>query len=77
MVEESVLVMPTVPAGGESSLVLPGELLASAGEGETWLTVAAELAADTAWAEAGHVVACAQFDCSGTAAGLTTAVRPR
>ena len=70
MVEESVLVMPTVPAGGESSLVLPSELLASAGEGETWLTVAAELAVDTAWAEAGHVVACAQFDCSGTAAVL-------
>ena len=48
--------------------MLPAELLASAGEGETWLTVAAELAADTAWAEAGHVVACAQFDCSGSAA---------
>ena len=73
MVEESVLVMPTVAAGGESSLVLPDELLASAGEGETWLTVAAELASDTAWGEAGHVVACAQFDCSGPAADVGAA----
>ena len=62
MVEESVLVVPTVPAGGESSLVLPDELLVPAGAGETWLTVAAELVADTAWGPAGHVVACAQFD---------------
>ncbi|HEY5785145.1 MAG TPA: glycoside hydrolase family 2 TIM barrel-domain containing protein [Microlunatus sp.] len=68
MVEESVLVMPVVPPGGESSLVLPDELLAPAGEGETWLTVAAELANDTSWAGAGHVVACAQFDCSAVAA---------
>ena len=77
MVEESVLVMPIVPAGGESSLVLPDELLAPAGEGETWLTVAAELAADTAWAPAGHVVACAQFDCSaGTSATAIEVVTP-
>ena len=62
MVEESVLVVPTVPAGGESSLVLPDELLVPAGAGETWLTVAAELVADTAWGPAGHVVACTQFD---------------
>ena len=37
------------------------------------MTVAAELAVDTAWAATGHAVACAQFDCSGrllvTAAG--------
>ncbi len=65
MVEESVLVVPSVPPGGESVLVLPDELLAPAGAGETWLTVAAELVADTPWGPAGHVVACAQFDRSG------------
>ena len=72
MVEESVLVVPTVAAGGWASLELPPELLAPAGVGETWLTVAAELAADTAWAEIGHVVACAQFDCSGPAPVATS-----
>jgi len=61
-VEESVLVMPVARPGESVSLELPEELLASAGSGETWLTVSAELAADTAWAPAGHVVATAQFD---------------
>lgn len=35
------------------------------GEGETWLTVRAELAEATAWADAGHVVAWRQFDLAG------------
>ncbi|HEY5980581.1 MAG TPA: glycoside hydrolase family 2 TIM barrel-domain containing protein [Microlunatus sp.] len=74
MVEESVLVMATVTAGGQASLDLPPELLASAGAGETWLTVAAELAVDTSWAEVGHVVACAQFDCSEPAPALASPI---
>ena len=45
---------------------LPEELATAAGPGETWLTVRAELAADTAWAEAGHVVAWQQFDLTPT-----------
>ncbi|WP_374009195.1 glycoside hydrolase family 2 TIM barrel-domain containing protein [Leifsonia sp. LS-T14] len=50
-----------LPAG-ESAVVrveLDEEVL-GAGSGELWLTVAAELAADTAWATAGHVVASSQ-----------------
>ena len=66
VVEESVLVMPVAGPGASVSLELPDELLAAAGEGETWLTVTAELAADTPWAPAGHVVAIAQFDRSAT-----------
>lgn len=62
MVEESVLMVPPVPAGESVDVELPVELLASAGDGETWLTLAAELIGDTAWASAGHVVARAQFD---------------
>lgn len=86
MIEDSVLMVPAIPAGESVDIELPAELLApagtsagssagdlagdpagksagdSAGGGETWLTVTAELAGDTAWAPAGHVVARAQFD---------------
>ena len=71
MVEDSVVVVPAVPPGESQDVELPVELLAAAGDGETWLTLTAELAADTAWASAGHVVARAQFDRSSTAAPIT------
>ena len=57
-----------VEAGGTGHLALPGALLEpavpeeSGQRVETWLTVRAELAADTVWAPAGHVVARAQRD---------------
>jgi beta-galactosidase len=74
MVEDSVLVVPPVAAGETGSVALPDELLASAGDGETWLTVTAELAADTAWAPVGHMVATAQFDRSSAPVGAATPV---
>ncbi len=64
-VAEVVLDVPVLAAGGYTEVGLPAELTgrdggAGAGSGETWLTVRAELAADTAWAPAGHVVAWSQ-----------------
>ncbi len=51
-----------VEAGETGHLALPATLLEPAVTGETWLTVRAELARDTGWAPAGHVVARAQRD---------------
>ena len=59
---ETILAPPVVAAGDEETVALPEKLATAAGPGETWLTVRAELAADTAWAAAGHVVGWAQFD---------------
>lgn len=56
----AALDVPAVPAGASATVALPADLLAPADQGETWLTVRAELAADTPWAPAGHVVARAQ-----------------
>ena len=44
------------------TLALPAALLEPAQAGETWLSVRAELAHDTPWAPAGHVVARTQCD---------------
>ncbi len=60
-VEESVLVVPRIAAGDTATVVLPASLLTPTGSGESWLTVRAELADDTSWAPAGHVVARSQF----------------
>jgi beta-galactosidase len=49
-----------VPAGGSAVLPAP-ELVASIGDAEVWLTVEAVLIDDAPWADAGHVVARAQF----------------
>ncbi|WP_434317768.1 glycoside hydrolase family 2 TIM barrel-domain containing protein [Leifsonia sp. P73] len=54
--------LPVVEAGGSVRLPLPAIPVAE--DAETWLTVTAVLAADTAWAPAGHVVARAQLDLS-------------
>lgn len=53
-----------VEAGADGSLDLPAEAMHVGEDGETWLSVEAVTAADSAWAEAGHVVARAQFDLS-------------
>ena len=63
-----MLTVPVAGPGEVTSAQLPAELLAPAGPGETWLTITAELAADTAWAPSGHVVASAQFDRSAAPA---------
>ncbi|HYP44866.1 MAG TPA: glycoside hydrolase family 2 TIM barrel-domain containing protein [Propionibacteriaceae bacterium] len=58
------------PVGpGESATLTLAEELVAVHRGESWLTVLAELAADTAWAEQGHVVARAQFRCSAVGSG--------
>ena len=66
---ETILTVPTLAAGEEGTVPLPDGLATAAGPGETWLTVRAELAADTAWAAAGHVVAREQFDLTPAHAG--------
>ena len=56
------LAVPAVAAGSSTTVEVPVELRKPADAGETWLTIRAELAADTPWAPAGHVVARAQYD---------------
>ncbi|HET9647026.1 MAG TPA: glycoside hydrolase family 2 TIM barrel-domain containing protein [Microlunatus sp.] len=67
---EATLEVPAVAAGDRVEIELPEVLAAESAEdgSERWLTIRAELAADTAWAPAGHVVAWAQHT-------LTTAAR--
>ena len=60
-VAEVVVEVPTISAGHHVALALPDDLVV-AGSGETWLTVRAELAEGTAWADRGHEVALGQFD---------------
>ncbi|SDV04709.1 beta-galactosidase [Microlunatus sagamiharensis] len=65
-----------VEAGETAAVSLPGALLeADPTPGvETWLTVRVELADDTAWAPAGHVVASAQWDLTPASARLGVGV---
>lgn len=67
------LEVPAVVAGGSARVPLPPVPVAR--DAETWLTVDAVLAAGTAWADAGHVIATAQLDRS--APRPVPAVRPR
>ena len=60
--DEAPIDVRVTEAGGSTELQLPGELATPDPDAETWLTVRAELAAATAWAPAGHVVARTQFD---------------
>ncbi|MEV4993522.1 glycoside hydrolase family 2 TIM barrel-domain containing protein [Streptomyces niveus] len=57
-IAHGVLTVPTVEAGDSTDVPLPG--LPPTGA-ESWLTVRASLAADTAWAPAGHLVAWGQL----------------
>ena len=54
------LEVPVIAAGGSARVPLPR--IPVSRDAETWLTVDAVLAAGTAWAPAGHVVATAQLD---------------
>jgi beta-galactosidase len=58
-VHEAVLEVAALAAGTRAVVELPPEL-AVAGEGESWLTVRAELAVATEWADAGSIVAWTQ-----------------
>ncbi|MEU1620747.1 glycoside hydrolase family 2 TIM barrel-domain containing protein [Streptomyces sp. NPDC005722] len=54
------LEVPVIAAGGSARVPLPP--IAVSPDAETWLTLDAVLAAGTAWADEGHVVATAQLD---------------
>jgi beta-galactosidase len=58
---EATLQVPAVPPGQRTTVTLPDDLV-SPGDGETWLTVQAKLAAPTPWADQGHEVALGQFE---------------
>jgi beta-galactosidase len=69
-VADGTLDVPALAAGQSATLTLPTVV---AGEGETWLTIQAVLAADTPWAPAGHEVAWGQARLSTTAAPIPLA----
>jgi hypothetical protein len=58
---EATLHVPAIQAAEGTTVSLPDDLVQS-GNGETWLTVRAELADATPWADAGHEVALGQFE---------------
>ncbi|MEU0966876.1 glycoside hydrolase family 2 TIM barrel-domain containing protein [Streptomyces sp. NPDC005917] len=73
LVASGDLEVPVVVAGESGRVPLPPVPVAA--DAETWLTVEAVLAAETAWAPAGHEVATAQLDRS--VRRPVPAVRPR
>ena len=60
-VAEATIAVPAIPPGEKQAVMLADELV-EPGEGETWLTVRAELATATPWADRGHEVAFGQFE---------------
>jgi beta-galactosidase len=60
-VVEAPVGVPPIPAGQQQEVALPEELIRP-GDGETWLTLRAELAVATLWADRGHEVAFGQFE---------------
>ena len=60
-VPEATVDVPSIQAGQSGVVALPDDLVRS-GDGETWLTLRAELGATTRWADPGHEVAFGQFD---------------
>ncbi|MBM9504261.1 glycoside hydrolase family 2 TIM barrel-domain containing protein [Actinacidiphila acididurans] len=73
LVDAGELDVPVLAPGGSARVPLPPVPVAK--DAETWLTVDVALAAATAWADQGHVLATAQLDRS--AARPAPAVRPR
>ena len=71
------LAVAAVAAGSTATVAVPVDLRKPADAGETWLTIRAELAADTPWAPAGHVVARAQCDLTPPQPRLPRTVRRR
>jgi beta-galactosidase/evolved beta-galactosidase subunit alpha len=62
VVESGALDLPAVPAGERGTVRVPVDPAALPAGGELLLTVELSLAADAAWAPAGHTVATGQFD---------------
>ena len=63
-VVEAEVQVPAVAPGRKETVRLPDGLVGP-GNGETWLTMRAELAEATAWAERGHEVALGQWKLTG------------
>jgi beta-galactosidase len=70
-VAEAEAQVPAIGPGREGTVTLPDDLV-KPGDGETWLTIRAELAEATAWAERDHEVAVGQ--CELTAPGTIPAL---
>jgi beta-galactosidase/evolved beta-galactosidase subunit alpha len=60
-VRSGTVALPAIAAGASGEVQVPGAGLAGADGRDYWLNVSFTLAADTAWAPAGHEVAWAQF----------------
>jgi beta-galactosidase len=60
-VAEAIVPIPAVQPGQQAAVALPEELVRP-GDGETWLTLRAELVVPTVWADQGHEVAFGQFE---------------
>ncbi|HET8914371.1 MAG TPA: glycoside hydrolase family 2 TIM barrel-domain containing protein, partial [Propionibacteriaceae bacterium] len=63
-VAEAIVQVPAIQPGLQGAVALPEELVRP-GDGETWLTLRAELAGPTVWADDGHEVAFGQFELTG------------
>ena len=63
-VAEAIVQVPAIQPGRQGAVALPEELVMP-GDGETWLTLRAELAGPTVWADHGHEVAFGQFELTG------------
>ncbi|HET9562734.1 MAG TPA: beta-galactosidase domain 4-containing protein, partial [Propionibacteriaceae bacterium] len=63
-VAEAILQVPAIQPGRQGAVELP-EGLMRPGDVETWLTLRAELAQPTVWADDGHEVAFGQFELTG------------
>ncbi|MGR3938510.1 glycoside hydrolase family 2 TIM barrel-domain containing protein [Streptomyces sp. BRA346] len=76
-VAEGALEVPPLAPGESAEVALPeaGSVTEDDGDGEEWWTVRAVLAADTAWAPAGHEVAWGQARARGPAATRTPGAR--
>jgi beta-galactosidase len=60
-VAEATVQVPAIQPGKQQAVALPEDLVRP-GDGETWLTLRAELAAPTVWADLGHEMAVDQFE---------------
>jgi beta-galactosidase len=60
-VAEAIVQIPAIQPGQQGAVALDEELVRP-GAGETWLTLRAELAVPTVWADHGHEVAFGQFE---------------
>jgi beta-galactosidase len=74
-VDMAGVAVPSIPPGDEGVVTLAEDLV-KPGDGETWLTLKAELAGPTPWADGGHVVAVGQFELSVPGATTTLPAWP-